>query len=135
MPATYATTPKVLAGLLLLGLLLFLPGQGQAAENGSGDTLPVKDTVTMVDLGADNCLPCRMMTPIIAELKKTYQGKAAIVFVDVYRENALARKFHPLVTPTQVFFDQHGKEVSRHQGFMEKAEIVKELDRLLAGKR
>jgi len=115
-----------LPSLLLLGILLVCAGPARADEQ-----VPVKDTVTMIDLGADNCLPCRMMTPIIAELKKTYQGKAAIIFIDVYRDNATARKFHAMIIPTQIFFDRQGKEVSRHQGFMEKEEIIKELDSLL----
>ena len=35
--------------------------------------------VTMVDLGADACIPCKMMAPILDKLEKTYRGKAAIV--------------------------------------------------------
>jgi len=114
---------------ILLGVFLVCSGSAWADEQ-----LPVKDMVTMIDLGAENCLPCRMMTPILAELQKTYQGKAAIVFIDVYRDNTAARKFNTMVTPTQIFFDRHGKEASRHLGFMNKEEISKELDSLLAQK-
>jgi thioredoxin 1 len=119
-----------LLSLLLLGIALV--GSGPARAD---DQVPVKGMVTMVDLGADNCLPCRMMTPIIAELKKTYKGKAAIVFIDVYHDNtAAAKRFKAMIIPTQIFFDRNGKEVSRNEGFMEKAAIMKELDDLLARK-
>ena len=36
----------------------------------------------MIDLGADQCVPCKMMAPILEKLKKTYEGKAAIIFID-----------------------------------------------------
>ena len=121
-------------GLLLLSILLVTSSPARAVENGDGNQIPVENTVTMVDLGANNCLPCRMMTPIIAELKKTYQGKAAIIFIDVYRDSTSAKKFHAMIIPTQIFFDRKGNEVSRHQGFMEKEEIIKELNSLLAQK-
>lgn len=129
--------PRYLASLLSLLLLWILvahPAQVRAAESESADQVPVKGMVTMVDLGADNCLPCRMMTPIIAELKKTYKGKAAIVFIDVYRDPTAAKKFKAMIIPTQIFFDRQGKEVNRNEGFMEKAEIIKLLDEILAKK-
>jgi thioredoxin 1 len=48
--------------------------------------------VTMVDLGADKCIPCKMipnvcntgvMAPILEELEKEYEGLATIAFIDV----------------------------------------------------
>ncbi|HOP14810.1 MAG TPA: thioredoxin family protein, partial [Lentimicrobium sp.] len=39
--------------------------------------------VTMIDLGADKCIPCKMMAPILEELKKEYAGRADIIFIDV----------------------------------------------------
>jgi thioredoxin 1 len=120
--------------LVLLCLLVVFSGPARGAGNVDGEQIPVKGTVTLVDLGSDSCLPCRMMAPILVALKQEYQGKAAIIFVDVYRENAVARKFHPMVIPTQIFFDRTGKEVSRHEGFLEKGAIVKQLNALLAEK-
>jgi len=116
---------------ILCALILFSVSTAGADEE---QQLPVKDTVTLIELGADNCLPCRLLTPIIEELQQEYQGRAAIVRIDVYRQHELARQFHPMVTPTMIFFDRQGQETKRFSGFMDKDSIVKELDRLLAGK-
>ena len=89
--------------------------------------LPVKDMVTMIDLGADKCIPCKMMAPILAKMEKQYQGKAAIVFIDVWKHNEQAGRFGIRAIPTQIFFDQNGKEVFRHVGFMSEKAIVNQL--------
>ncbi len=88
---------------------------------------PVKGMVTMIDLGAKKCIPCKMMAPILAELEKEYAGKAAIVFIDVWENPEPARTFGIRGIPTQIFFDKEGKEVFRHAGFMDKKSIVEKL--------
>jgi thioredoxin 1 len=80
--------------------------------------------VTMIDLGADGCVPCKMMAPILVELEKEYAGRADIIFIDVWKEPDQARKFGIRSIPTQIFFDKNGKEVYRHTGFMDKKRIV-----------
>lgn len=94
--------------------------------------LPVKGMVTLVDLGANTCIPCKMMAPILAELEKEYKGRAAVVFVDVRQDNEAARRFGIRAIPTQIFFDKTGREVFRHEGFMEKKAIAERLNKLLA---
>jgi len=39
----------------------------------------------MIDLGATECIPCKMMAPIIEELKKEYAGRANVIFIDVWK--------------------------------------------------
>jgi thioredoxin 1 len=85
--------------------------------------IPVKGMVNMVDLGANECIPCKMMVPIMEKVKKKYQGKAAIVFIDVWKNKEPAKRFGIRAIPTQIFFDKEGKEVHRHEGFMGEAEI------------
>ena len=91
------------------------------------DAVPVAGMVTMVDLGADKCVPCKMMAPILQELEKQYRGRAAIVFLDVWKDKAPAERFGIRAIPTQIFFDEGGTEVHRHVGFMSKDEIVAQL--------
>ena len=86
--------------------------------------IPVKGMVTMVDLGAASCIPCKMMAPILDKLEKRYQGKAAVVFIDLRHEREAAQRFGIRAIPTQIFFDKVGKEVYRHVGFMSEAAIV-----------
>jgi thioredoxin 1 len=92
--------------------------------------LPVKGMVTMIDIGAKKCIPCKMMAPILEELEKEYQGKAAIVFIDVWQNPEESKKYRVRTIPTQIFYDGAGKEVHRHEGFFDKASIVAKLEQL-----
>nr|WP_072697243.1 thioredoxin family protein [Desulfovibrio litoralis] len=95
------------------------------------ELLPVPNTVTMIDLGADACIPCKMMAPILVKLRSEYEGKAAIVFIDVWKNPTEANKFGIKLIPTQIFYDKTGKEITRHEGFMSEEDIKKQLDTLL----
>ncbi|WP_459944812.1 thioredoxin family protein [Desulfocastanea catecholica] len=109
-------------------MYLLLGTSADATEQGA--LLPVPGMVTMVDLGAKKCVPCKMMAPILEELKKEYSERAAIVFIDVWVDPDAGRKFGIRAIPTQIFFDAEGKEVGRHEGFLDKASIVAELQKL-----
>lgn len=90
--------------------------------------VPVKDMVTMVDIGAKECIPCKMMAPIIASLEKEYEGRAAIIFIDVWKNREQGQRFGVRSIPTQIFYDKDGKEVYRHEGFLGKDSIVGRLE-------
>ena len=87
--------------------------------------VPVKGMVTMVDLGAKKCIPCKMMAPILEKLEKVYAGKAAVIFFDVWEDPAPAKHFGIRSIPTQIFFDKKGREVYRHEGFLSEEAIVR----------
>ncbi len=89
--------------------------------------VPKPGMVTMVDLGAHSCIPCKMMAPILEKLTIEYEGKAAIVFIDVWQDASQAKRFKVSVIPTQVFFDKDGNEVFRHVGFMNEEAIIGQL--------
>lgn len=82
---------------------------------------------TVIDLGARSCIPCKKMAPILEALSREYRGKANILFIDVHGDQAAAQKFRVRMIPTQIFFDAKGKEIKRHMGFMDQADILKEL--------
>jgi len=94
--------------------------------------IPVKDTVTLLDLGAHSCVPCKMMAPIIDKLRKEYKGKAAIIFIDVWENPGQGKKYGIRAIPTQIIYDKTGKEVARHVGFWSEEEMRAKLDKLLA---
>jgi len=104
-------------------------------ETGSGEVreVPVKGMVTMLDLGADSCIPCKMMAPILAKMEKKYDGKAAIIFIDVWKHREQAKRFGIRAIPTQIFFNKEGKEIYRHVGFMGESAIVKQLKKMGVG--
>jgi len=78
----------------------------------------------LVDLGATKCIPCKMMAPILEELKSQYQGKLNVVFIDVWEKPDEAKKYKINLIPTQIFYDASGKELFRHEGFFAKDDIL-----------
>lgn len=128
---------KMLPNLLLV-LVILLAGCANAADRAVGSEvvpgIPVKDTVTMVDLGAKSCIPCKMMAPILDELKEEYKGRAEVIFIDVWDKanSGKAEAFKIMAIPTQIFYDRHGKEVFRHLGFFDKKSIAAKLEELLS---
>ena len=115
----------VLAVLVLAVVAVFvLQPEDPVAQAEDARRIPVPGMVTMVDLGAKECIPCKMMAPILEELAKEYQGRAAVVFIDVWKDPAAGPKFGIRAIPTQIFYDAQGKEVTRHEGFLDKQAIV-----------
>ncbi|MCK5473216.1 MAG: thioredoxin family protein, partial [Planctomycetes bacterium] len=58
----------------------------------------------LIDLGADKCIPCKMMAPILEGLKEEYAGKFEVVFFDVWKNSDAAKKYEIRIIPTQIFF-------------------------------
>jgi thioredoxin 1 len=85
--------------------------------------------VTFIELGSVNCIPCRMMQPIMEDIKKEYKEQVEVVFYDVWTEagRPLGEKYKIRAIPTQVFLDKNGTEYFRHVGFFPKEELVKVL--------
>jgi len=81
----------------------------------------------LVDFGANSCLPCRQLRPVLKEIAKEHTGKANILVIDVYKYQNLAREYKIQLIPTLVFFDIKGKEVFRNVGVLEKEKIVAKL--------
>lgn len=103
---------------------------GDEAKPTGIPTVPTPGMVTMLDLGAHKCIPCKMMAPIITELQTEYNGRASVIFIDVWQHRQQAKRFGIQSIPTQIFYDKTGKEISRHVGFMDKKSIVAVFDKL-----
>lgn len=78
----------------------------------------------LLDLGATQCIPCKKMAPILEELKREYEGRLDVEFVDVWRIPGAADRYGVQAIPTQIFFDASGRELFRHTGFFAKEEIL-----------
>lgn len=85
----------------------------------SAQTLP-----RLLDLGSGTCVPCKMMAPILDEMKETFAGELTVEFIDVRTDKAAAKQYGIQVIPTQIFFDASGNEVFRHQGFFSREDIL-----------
>ena len=106
--------------------------QTPPAATAVADKLP-----RLVDLGAGKCIPCKMMAPILEELKTSQAGRLDVVFIDVWEKPDEAKKYGIKVIPTQIFYDAAGQERFRHEGFFSREDIAakwKELGVELAAK-
>jgi thioredoxin 1 len=88
-------------------------------ENLTGKGLPV-----LIDIGAETCIPCKMMAPILAELKTEYASSFAVHFFNLDECPDLASEYQIRVKPTQIFYDASGQELFRHAGFFAKEDIL-----------
>ncbi len=108
------------------------PGDGSgggvtvAAQPGSTNTEPesTERLPRLVDLGASKCIPCKMMAPILEELKQSHGKKFEVVFLDVWENPDAASEYNVNLIPTQIFFDASGAERFRHEGFLSKEDIL-----------
>ena len=83
-----------------------------------------KHLITFIELGADKCIPCKAMQPIMKEIAAEYKGQVQVIFYDVWKNPEPGRKYGIQLIPTQVFIDKTGKEISRHTGLFPKPELV-----------
>lgn len=81
----------------------------------------------LVDFGANKCIPCRQLRPILKEVAQEFSGKAHVLIIDVFQHQGLAREYRINLIPTLVFFDARGKETFRRSGVWDKASIAKKL--------
>jgi thioredoxin 1 len=116
-------------------ILILLASSCYATTNterisGKPQQVPVNGMVTLLDIGAHSCVPCKMMAPILKELAVDYEGKAAIAFLDIWEYQDEGKKYKIRAIPTQIFFDSSGKEVLRHVGYLSKEQIISQFTKL-----
>ncbi|MCF8035257.1 MAG: thioredoxin family protein [Desulfobacteraceae bacterium] len=90
---------------------------------------------TMVEFGADGCVPCDKMQPILDKLRKDFADSLNVVFVDVREKQMLAARFGIRSIPVQVFYYANGKEVFRHTGFLAKDKVYRQLAEMGVGEQ
>lgn len=123
--------PKIKNGpLLSMGLLLFALTACSENADATAKTNAKSGTTQglpkLLDLGAHECVPCKLMAPILDELTAEYKGVFDVEFVDVWlSKNEAKAKAHGIeAIPTQIFFDAKGEELWRHVGFISKEDIL-----------
>ena len=79
-----------------------------------------KAKVTFIELGSVNCMPCKMMKPVMEKVEENYKN-VEVVFYDVWTDEGrpYGEKYGVKVIPTQIFLDENGEEYYRHEGYFD----------------
>ena len=112
-------------------ILIFIASCSDSKNTGSDNKSaalqnPAEYKVTFIELGSVNCVPCRMMQPVMDNIRKKYSDQVNVVFYDVWTEKDkhYAGEYGIRAIPTQVFLDSSGKEYFRHEGFFPEEELI-----------
>lgn len=104
------------------------------AERIKGETFEEKvlkaEKLALVEFYSDSCVPCKRMSPLLAELEETYKEQVYIGKVNTGYEKELTSFYHILSTPTCIFF-RDGKEVARTAGAQKKGVLTELIEKNL----
>ncbi|MBT3691504.1 thioredoxin [Candidatus Woesearchaeota archaeon] len=92
------------------------------------------DKPAIIDFYADWCGPCKMISPIIDELAKDYEGKVDIYKIDTQAEPELSGSFGVMSIPSLLFIPSKGKP-TMITGGRSKAELEKLIKEFLFGEK
>ncbi|NWJ49950.1 MAG: thioredoxin [Bacteroidetes bacterium] len=87
------------------------------------------DKPVIVDLWAEWCGPCRMLTPLIEEMAKEYEGRAVIGKLNVDDNPEVTAKFGVRNIPTVLYF-KGGEVADKQVGAVPKSALVAKLEKL-----
>jgi thioredoxin 1 len=121
----------IFRGMILFLILLFIlytcnKNENQANIDSSKQQVQTDSIkITFIELGSVNCIPCRMMQPVMKAIEEKYGKQVKVVFYDVWKpeQKRYAQEYNISVIPTQVFLDKNNMEIYRHEGFFPEEEI------------
>lgn len=119
--------------VLLLVVMAVRGGPGRAPQAiAAGDVVAAalqSGKPAVIEFGANACVACREMKPVLAALARDHAGEIVVADVDIIKEPDYIKRFNIQLMPTQVFFDARGRETGRHMGKISAADILTRLDR------
>ena len=89
--------------------------------------LVASDKPVLVDFHADWCGPCKMLAPILQEVKQQLGEDIKILKIDVDKNQPLAARYQIRGVPTMLLF-RKGEMVWRQSGVVPKEQILKAIE-------
>ena len=86
--------------------------------------------LVLVDFFATWCQPCKMMHPILEQVKEVLGDRIRIIKVDVDKNDVIANQYRIQSIPTLMLFRQ-GEQLWRTSGVVQKAELMATIDPFL----
>lgn len=84
----------------------------------------------LADFYSDSCIPCKRLSPVLAELEEEFEGRLKIAKININFDTELAEKYDVQSAPTLVFFE-NGEEIERIRGLVRKDDIKEVVEPLL----
>ena len=85
--------------------------------------------LVLADFYSDSCVPCKRLSPVLAELEEAYGDALKVVKINIHFDLPLAEQYEVQAAPTLIFF-QNGAEKDRRKGLVKKAELMEIIDSL-----
>ncbi len=92
----------------------------------SFENIILSEKPVLIDFFATWCGPCKMLAPVLKEVKDSLGERIIILKIDVDKNQALSSKYQVRGVPTMILF-QNGKQLWRQSGVLTKEEIIKNI--------
>ena len=93
-------------------------------EMSNFDTIIQSEKPVLIDFFATWCGPCKMLGPILKEVKDSLGDRVSIIKIDVDKNQQISSQYQVRGVPTMILF-QNGKQLWRQSGVLTKEEIIK----------
>jgi thioredoxin 1 len=122
MSQTWQNIIVVLIVVLFIGVVAFVKSQEVSSQVSILD-IETNGLPLFLEVGSDTCVPCVAMEEVLEELRRNYESVLVVEFLHA-KNSEQVQQLGIHAIPTQVFYDENGKEFSRHTGYIGADDIV-----------